>query len=34
MSEDWKDVNVVPDDDQRVLGFIPGNKVCPAKFSI
>ena len=28
MSEDWMDVNVaLPDDDQRVLGFIPGNKV-------
>ena len=28
MSEDWMDVNVMlPDDDQRVLGFIPGNKV-------
>ena len=28
MNADWKDINLVlPEDDQRVLGFIPGNKV-------
>lgn len=28
MNTEWMDVNMVlPDDDQRVLGFIPGNKV-------
>ena len=28
MKVEWMDVNVaLPEDDQRVLGFIPGNKV-------
>ena len=36
MTVEWMDVNVVlPEDDQRVLGFIPGNKVfLPGRTSI